>query len=447
MRILMLCDRVYPDVVGGIEVHVNHLAHALNALGHEVVVASPDLGQPREARTLGGLPIRYYPTGSTLDPLQFRHETPPPELKRFSHWLEDLRPDIVHAHDQTAFGSIFHLEVARTIGAAAIQSFHTAMTTCMRRRFPLMRWGTIACDGALRPGRCTACALNEQRVPRLAAIGLAGVQRGIVGLWPNADLGVGVRAAIPATIRRRRRWILRIARTVERIIVAAEWQVRSLTANGVDVAKIRHIRHGADGSPSRPPDTTRTVIGWAGRPVPEKGLLEFVRAIRGASELDVEVRLACGGPHPADRAYLEEVRCITGGDSRFVWYPPYDAGRCSEFFSTLDVFVAPYRNMEVGPLTVMEALAHGVPVIGFAVGGTAELVRDGISGRLIELGGDEQCKLQSAIREACDPIVRKAWRSSCSWTRTYHDVAVEHAEVYGASLATAGIVPNEAFVR
>src|SRR5690349_17113092 len=99
MRVVMLCDGVYPEVKGGVEVHLNRLGHALRGLGHEVLLAPPDLANPRPVKTMAGLPVHYYPPGSTLDPMQFRHEAPPPAMEEFERWLTDVQPDVVMLMD------------------------------------------------------------------------------------------------------------------------------------------------------------------------------------------------------------------------------------------------------------------------------------------------------------------------------------------------------------
>jgi glycosyltransferase involved in cell wall biosynthesis len=52
-------------------------------------------------------------------------------------------------------------------------------------------------------------------------------------------------------------------------------------------------------------------------------------------------------------------------------------------YSAADVYVATTTADNL-PLSVMEAMACGTPVAGVAIGGMADLVRDGETGRLVE---------------------------------------------------------------
>ncbi len=54
-----------------------------------------------------------------------------------------------------------------------------------------------------------------------------------------------------------------------------------------------------------------------------------------------------------------------------------------------DVFVLPSTIAENSPLTIMEAMSQGTPVITTNIGGQKELVRDGYNGFLVEPGNSE----------------------------------------------------------
>jgi glycosyltransferase involved in cell wall biosynthesis len=88
-----------------------------------------------------------------------------------------------------------------------------------------------------------------------------------------------------------------------------------------------------------------------------------------------------------------------------------------------DVFVLSSR-WEGNPLSVMEAMAAGLPVVSTAVGGVPEPVRAGVTGLLVPAG--DACSLAEAIAQlGCDPARRAAMGNAARQTaRERFDVRV-----------------------
>ena len=86
------------------------------------------------------------------------------------------------------------------------------------------------------------------------------------------------------------------------------------------------------------------------------------------------------------------------------------------------------------PLCVLEAMAHGRPVVATAVGGIPQLVEDGRTGLLVEPGDAEA--LRSALeRLLSDPELRRRMgraararvQRMCSWERVTDETLAAYA--------------------
>jgi glycogen synthase len=101
MRVLMLTWEYPPGSIGGTAGHVDGLAHALDRLGHDVVVVTRRVqGTDREA-TIGGVrelradvDLPWLPDGEVAATASGNHA-----IVRCFATLADWRPEIVHAHD------------------------------------------------------------------------------------------------------------------------------------------------------------------------------------------------------------------------------------------------------------------------------------------------------------------------------------------------------------
>jgi glycosyltransferase involved in cell wall biosynthesis len=138
------------------------------------------------------------------------------------------------------------------------------------------------------------------------------------------------------------------------------------------------------------------VVGMLALLTPWKGhrvLLESVARLP-----DVEVELA-GGSFPGDLGYGDELRARAerpdlAGRVRFLG--DVDA---SEAMSRWDVVVSASVAPEAGPLSVLEAMSHGLPLIGTDHGGTTEFLSGGAG--LLVPPGDEL-----AMAQAIDTVLR-----------------------------------------
>jgi glycosyltransferase involved in cell wall biosynthesis len=146
------------------------------------------------------------------------------------------------------------------------------------------------------------------------------------------------------------------------------------------------------------------LVGAAGRLSPEKGYGDFVEAAAALAREQPDMGFIQFGEGPLRGALTRRVERL-GLGRRFVF-----AGFQTDLhrvFRHLDLFVLPSYT-EGLPVVILEAFASGVPVVATAVGGTPEVVADGVNGRLVRAG--DTPGLARAIAEIlADAEKARAW--------------------------------------
>lgn len=143
-----------------------------------------------------------------------------------------------------------------------------------------------------------------------------------------------------------------------------------------------------------------SVIGWIGRLSEEKGPDLLVEAMQLLDDESASVAVIGDGPMRA-RVESEIVRRGLSGRVALLGALP----RAAELLPAFDALVVSSRQ-EGFPTVILEAMAAGVPVVAFAVGGIPELL-DSTSALLVPSG--ETASLAAAIREClADPVGARA---------------------------------------
>jgi len=139
------------------------------------------------------------------------------------------------------------------------------------------------------------------------------------------------------------------------------------------------------------------VVGFAGRLVEEKGVLELFAAAKAVQTRHPGTRLLLVGP--IDRAKADALDTETAARHGIEKMCVFTGHRddMPELLALMDVFVLP-SHREGFPRTVMEASAMGVPVVATNIRGCRTAVEDGRSGILVPLKdapalGDAICAL------------------------------------------------------
>lgn len=138
-------------------------------------------------------------------------------------------------------------------------------------------------------------------------------------------------------------------------------------------------------------DDQTVIFGSHGRILPRKGFVELIRAARIVFDrMNEEDRRRCRfiilGDTPQDMRpdHLQECRSLVEELNlakyvQFIGFRPDVRPYVADF----DVAVVPSVYEDPLPRAVMEAMAMSKPVVAFAMGGIAEMIEDGMEGRLV----------------------------------------------------------------
>jgi len=146
----------------------------------------------------------------------------------------------------------------------------------------------------------------------------------------------------------------------------------------------------------------RFAVGWIGRMTAVKRTDDVLLAFKALRDSGVDACLCMVGDGP-DRGQLER-RAHELGIVRDTLFLGYQEDVAS-FYAAFDALVLPSGN-EGTPVSAIEALAAGRPVVATRVGGVPDVVRDGEDGFLVEAGATDELADRLA-RLARDPDLRE----------------------------------------
>ena len=164
--------------------------------------------------------------------------------------------------------------------------------------------------------------------------------------------------------------------------------------NGIDLSKCKQ-------SPLLPHHPKRLV--FAGRFDPQKNLVFFINVLRRISDLEWEMDMIGDGPLMGTvRDKLQAV----GLAERVHLQGWVDHATVETIMSQSDILVLPSTS-EGMPVVGVEALAHGLAILGSDIGGLADVVQDGVNGFLCTV--NEADAFERALRTmlTSDDLLRK----------------------------------------
>jgi glycosyltransferase involved in cell wall biosynthesis len=199
-----------------------------------------------------------------------------------------------------------------------------------------------------------------------------------------------------------RRWLKRVSsRPLAAHVAVGERAARLIEEEaGLRTASVRTIYNGVPDDPITPLPRLADgpVVGSVGRLDKQKGYDVLIEAL--PSLPDVTAVLVGDGPAREQLEALARDRGIT--DRLIITGWQAEARR---YLGGFDVFVLPSRY-EGFPLSILEAMLAGVPVVATDVGSVSECVLDGETGAVVP--ADDRARLTATIRTLLDDAELRA---------------------------------------
>ncbi|MGI5214600.1 glycosyltransferase [Plantactinospora sp. CA-290183] len=340
MRVGLVCAHAGPphkvrNQSAGTHQHVARVAAELSSRGHDVRVYErlddPDAPPTSE---IAGYRVERVPVGPSTRTPTAKLVPHVPELGRWltDRWAAEWAPEVVHGHFW--IGGLAAASAVRETSIPVVQTFHS---------------------------------LGAEQLRHLG----------------EAYTGPGERIRLE----------LALTRAVDMAVAQCTDEVDELTRMGLQRASVAVVPAGVDVDLFAPEGEAvsreqRPRILSVGGLAPGHGQEDLVRALRLVG--DVELVIAGGPPGDtlashAEARRLRDLAAQTGvaDQLRLVGGVPHD--QMAAWYRSADVVACTPRYASAGRVP-LEAMACGVPVVGYAMGGIADTVVDEVTGRLVQPG-------------------------------------------------------------
>jgi glycosyltransferase involved in cell wall biosynthesis len=369
----MFSDYYPPHIGGGVERVVHELSRGLAAKGADVRLFTLNTSDAPDREVMDGVEVFRAPAVELTRRIGVQSAVSP---QLFSLALAELRrkpPDLLHAHSRFFFSTVVATSLSLALRLPLVTTLHVgAMDTIAKAyRYPVLAYEQTVGRAVVR---------RSQRI-------------------------VAVSEAVAAHAAR---------------LGAAPDKVRVIP-NAVDSLSFHVAPEATDGG-------LRVV--FVGRLIDNKGPQFLVEAAPAIFAQHPEAEIVFAGEGPLEAALKARAHELgIDGRVRFLGVCDDVAG----LLSRCHVFVRPSLT-EGMPLTVLEAMACALPVVATAVGGTPEVVEDGVTGILVrprDVGGLAHA-LNRLLGDA-DLRTRlgRNGRELVEKTYTWERVVERNLEVYG----------------
>jgi glycosyltransferase involved in cell wall biosynthesis len=362
MKIVILSDGIPPDRSGGAERVAWLSALDLQRAGHDVYIITTTR-KPTFSESRQGVMTYHLHAGYSQRWQGWLSLRNPQTIGALRRLLQQIRPDVVHAHNIHLNLSYASLTVAHQLGIPVVWTAHDTMTIVYTKL-------THFIDPARR-GRPRVIAPDQYRLPR--AYNLRQMR-----LRYNPMRNLVIRQIVTNQVQAR----LGVSNAQRQALEANGLPPFEVVYNGIDATQYDGVeidrlsaalreRWQLDG---------KKVVLFAGRLTVEKGSEQLFAAMQRVVAQLPEAKLLILTNHADDWEQSSYHDTLTDHVQLGGWLhgPELIAA-----FKVADVVCVPSIFLDCAPMVILEAMAAKKPVVATGFGGASELIVDGESGCIV----------------------------------------------------------------
>ncbi|NQV90373.1 glycosyltransferase family 4 protein [Candidatus Uhrbacteria bacterium] len=212
---------------------------------------------------------------------------------------------------------------------------------------------------------------------------------------------------VQVVVHKFHRWLKIYERNVDLFICPSHYMKRQLLSGGFPAEKIRVNHYGIDPHVVESRYDHDGYFLFVGRLSEEKGIETIVRAARLIP--DLEFKIVGRGPE------MERLHHLADGLKNIEFVGFRMGEELAQMYQGARAVLLPSRVHENFPLTVLEAMTAGKPVIASDVGGVSEIIEDRVNGLLVgptDLPGWVEAITRLAYDEDLRVVLAHAARST-----------------------------------
>jgi glycosyltransferase involved in cell wall biosynthesis len=363
LRVAMVTE-TYPPEINGVAMTIGRMVAALQERHYRVQLIRPRQATDSKGPHVNGIE-QILVNGLPIPGYAGLRMGLPAKGRLLQHWSEN-RPDIVHIATEGPLGRSA-LAAAENLDIPVVAGFHTNFHSYSRH------------------------------------YGIGWLQHGIHAYLRNfhnrADLTL-----VPT-------------QSLQAELAAARYQNVEVMARGVDTRLFSPEKRRADLRQSWNVGENGLAVIYVGRIAPEKNLPLLVRAFEAIESVRPDARLVLVGDGPG-------LSSLQAKHPRFLFCGPRRGEDLAAHYASADLFLFPSQTETFGNV-LLEAMASGLPVVGFDYAAAAEHVAQGVNGLKAGLGADATFT-DMAVTLAQDPTRRqrlgqaaRATTLSLSWDQIF----------------------------